>query len=85
MLSRNPERSWIEKRAHTTLCWDIYPHEPRTPSLRTPNDLSERGPGSLPVWLLPQCDGRRFCLSLRHEFGIFYAVGPTENEFKSNP
>jgi hypothetical protein len=54
-LSRNPERSWIEKLALTTLCWDIYPHEPRTPSRRTPNDLSERGPGSLPVWLLPQC------------------------------
>jgi hypothetical protein len=52
--------------------------------------------GSLPVWQpagvaacrcgsLPQCDGRRFCLSLRHEFGIFYAAGRTENEFKSNP
>lgn len=36
--------AWIEKLAHFTLCWCIYPYERRTPSRRTPNDHGGAGP-----------------------------------------
>lgn len=44
--------------------------------------FSERGLGSLPVWLLPQCAGQRFCRRFPMNFAFFHEFELTERLVK---